>query len=64
MKGGKVVAEVPVTWIELQKSPESTEVVLNQNRVVEMDFGGKTQPVKIQSTQAISNQPTDQSRQQ
>lgn len=49
-KDGKVVAQVPVTWIQLQKKADNTQVVLNNNRVVEVDFGGKTQAVKVQAT--------------
>jgi len=46
---GKVVTEVPVTWIQLQKKPANTEVIMNKDRVVEVDFGGKTQALKVQS---------------
>lgn len=49
-KDGKVVVEIPVTWIQLQKTPGNTQVILNNNRVVEVDFGGKTQAVKVQAT--------------
>jgi hypothetical protein len=63
-KDGKVVAEAPITWIQLPKKPQATEVVMDQNRVVEVDFGGKTQAVKVQTNQANSNPTSDQSGQQ
>jgi len=44
---GKTVAEVPCHWIQLQKKPNTTEVVTNNNQVTEIDFGGKTQAVKV-----------------
>jgi len=53
---GKVVTEVPVTWIQLQKKPDNTSVVMDQNRVVEVDFGGKTQAVKVQSAGTANSQ--------
>jgi hypothetical protein len=49
-KDGKVVAEAPITWIQLQRKPANTEVVMNQNRIVEMDFGGKTQAAQVQGS--------------
>jgi hypothetical protein len=44
---GKVVAHVPVQWVQLQNKPETTTVVVDSNKIVEVDFGGKTQGVKI-----------------
>lgn len=49
VRNGKVVAQAPVTWIQLDKKPQSTEVVMDKDHVVEVDFGGKTQAVKVQS---------------
>lgn len=43
----KTVAEVPVQWIQLQQKPNTTQVLVNDNQVTEIDFGGKTQAVKI-----------------
>jgi hypothetical protein len=44
---GKTVAEVPCQWIQLQHKPNTTQVVMDDNRVTEVDFGGKTQAVQI-----------------
>jgi len=44
---GKVVAHVPVQWVQLQNKPETTTVVVDSNKIIEVDFGGKTQGVKI-----------------
>jgi hypothetical protein len=44
---GKTVAEVPCQWIQLQQKPSSTQVLVNNNQVTEVDFGGKTQAVRI-----------------
>lgn len=47
-KDGKVVAEAPITWKQLQQKPANTEVVMDQNRIVEVDFGGKAQAAQVQ----------------
>jgi hypothetical protein len=60
-RDGKLIAEAPVTWIQLPKSPQNTEVIVDQNRVVEVDFGGKTQAVKIQNQSAANSNGTGQS---
>ena len=46
---GKTVAEGPGHWFQLQKKPNTTEVVTNNNQVVEVDFGGKTDAIKVGS---------------
>lgn len=43
----KTVAQVPVHWIQVKKAPSSTQIILNQNQVNEIEFGGKTQAVRI-----------------
>lgn len=42
----KTVAEVPVHWIQV-KAPSNTQVILNKNEVSEVEFGGKTQAVRV-----------------
>jgi hypothetical protein len=42
---GKTVASVPCEWVQLAQKPRDTEVVFNADRVVEIDFGGKTKGV-------------------
>jgi hypothetical protein len=44
---GKVVANIPVQWIQLPAKPASTEVITQNDKIVEVDFGGKTQAVKV-----------------
>jgi hypothetical protein len=42
---GKAVASVPCEWVQLAQKPRETEVLFSADRVVEIDFGGKTQGV-------------------
>ncbi len=44
---GKTVASVPCEWVQLAQKPRQTEVLFNEDRVVEIDFGGKTKAVAI-----------------
>jgi len=44
---GKTIVEVPVQWIQLQQKPNTTQVLVNNNEVTEVDFGGKTQAIQI-----------------
>jgi len=46
---GKLVAQVPVHWIQLPKKAEDTEVDLTKNQVTEVDFSGSTQAVQVRS---------------
>jgi hypothetical protein len=43
----KTVAEVPCHWITLKSAPNNTEVLLNKDTVTQINFGGKTQAVKV-----------------
>jgi len=51
MQHGKVVAVVPVQWVQLQQKPSNTEIVLDGNKITEVEFGGNTQAVQIVSSQ-------------
>ncbi|HXN97561.1 MAG TPA: hypothetical protein VN881_00720 [Candidatus Acidoferrales bacterium] len=51
IQNGKVVAQAPVQWIQLPQKAADTTVLLDGNKIVEVDFGGKTQAVQIVSTQ-------------
>jgi hypothetical protein len=51
LQNGKVVAQVPVQWIQLPKKATDSAVVLDNNQIIEVDFGGNTQAVQIQSAQ-------------
>jgi hypothetical protein len=43
----KTVADVPCQWFQLKTASNSTEVIVSNNTVTEVDFGGKTQAVKF-----------------
>ena len=43
----KTVAEVPVHWVHVKKAPNNTQVILNGNHVQEVEFGGKTQAIRV-----------------
>ncbi|MGD0429057.1 MAG: hypothetical protein ABSC10_20310 [Candidatus Acidiferrales bacterium] len=45
---GKTVASVPCEWVQLAQKPRETEVVFSADRVVEVDFAGKTKGVAFQ----------------
>lgn len=47
VKNGKAVADVPVQWVQLNKKAAQSEVVTSENRVTEIDFGGKTEAAQI-----------------
>jgi hypothetical protein len=47
VKDGKAVVEVPCQWIQLNKRASQSEIVTSENRVTEIDFGGKTEAVQI-----------------
>jgi hypothetical protein len=51
LQNGKVVATVPVQWVQLPNRPAETTVVMDSNKITEVDFGGNTQAVQIVSTQ-------------
>jgi hypothetical protein len=42
---GKTIASVPCEWVQLAQKPRETEILFNADRVVEIDFGGKTKGV-------------------
>jgi len=44
---GKVIAQVPCHWVNLRQKADNTEVVFQKNKITEVEFGGKTQAVKI-----------------
>lgn len=48
-QNGKVITQVPVKWVQLNNKASDTEVDINSNHIVEVDFAGKTQAVQIQS---------------
>ena len=48
LRNGKVVAQVPCHWIELSKKAGNTEVVMNKNEVVQVQFQGRTEAVQLE----------------
>jgi len=48
---GKLVAHVPVQWIQLPNKAKNTEVMIDNNQIIEVQFGGETQAVQIRSNQ-------------
>jgi len=44
---GKTVASVPCEWVQLAQKARQTEVLFEADRVVEIDFSGKTKAVAI-----------------
>ncbi|MGH9683231.1 MAG: hypothetical protein ACRD4S_06450 [Candidatus Acidiferrales bacterium] len=53
LKNGKVIAEVPCHWIDLQSKPSEDEVISNGNTIVEVEFGGRRQAIDF--TQAAKS---------
>lgn len=47
VRNGKVIAEVPIAWVQLPKKSEYTQVVTKNNQVEEIDFHGKTEAVQL-----------------
>ena len=46
---GKVIAQAPCHWIQLPKKASDTEVDTNQNQIVQVEFQGKTEAVRVGS---------------
>jgi hypothetical protein len=44
---GKVVAEAPVQWKDETSKPKYSAFVINDNKITEIHFGGKTRFVSI-----------------
>jgi hypothetical protein len=47
MRDGKVVAQVPCHWIQLPKKAEDTEVTSNKSQIVQVQFAGTTEAIKV-----------------
>lgn len=48
LSNGKIVAQAPCHWIELSKKAGNTEVVMNKNEVVQVQFRGRTEAVQLE----------------
>jgi hypothetical protein len=44
---GKTVATVPVEWIELAQKARQSEVLMREDRIVQIEFDGKTKAIEI-----------------
>jgi len=44
---GKTIATIPCEWVQLAQKARQTEVLFNADRVIEIDFSGKTKAVAI-----------------
>jgi hypothetical protein len=47
LRHGKVVAEVPCHWVQLQSKPSQSQVLFTSNQITEVDFGGDTQAAQF-----------------
>lgn len=54
MRDGKVVAQTPCHWIHLTKKAADTEVDTNHNQIVEVEFSGKTEAIRVGKADAGS----------
>jgi hypothetical protein len=45
---GKTVATVPVQWIDLSQKARQSAVLMKEDRIVQIDFDGKTKAIEIQ----------------
>jgi hypothetical protein len=44
---GKTVATIPVQWIDLSQKARQSEVLMREDRIVQVDFDGKTKAVEV-----------------
>jgi hypothetical protein len=47
LHNGKIIAEVPCHWVQLDKKSDQTSVLLNGNTVTELDFDGSNQAARF-----------------
>jgi len=47
VRHGKVVAQVPCHWVQLQTKPNQSQVLFTSNQITEVDFGGDTQAAQF-----------------
>ena len=47
LRDGKVLAQVPCTWIELPAKASNSEVITNNNQVNQVEFEGRTKAITI-----------------
>ncbi|HTX15840.1 MAG TPA: hypothetical protein VMD77_11140 [Candidatus Baltobacteraceae bacterium] len=49
LRNGKVIAQTPCHWIQLPTKASDTEVDTNRNQIVQVEFQGKTEAVRLGS---------------
>lgn len=47
VRDGKTVAQVPCQWIQLPNKAANSQVITSNNKVTEVDFGGKTEALQF-----------------
>jgi hypothetical protein len=47
VRQGKVIAEVPCHWVQLQTRPRTTEIDFTANQITEIEFGGDLQAAQF-----------------
>jgi hypothetical protein len=47
VRQGKVIAEVPCHWVQLQARPKTTEINFTANQITEIEFGGDLQAAQF-----------------
>jgi hypothetical protein len=50
MRHGKIIAQTSCHWIQLPKKAQDTEVDTNNNQIVEVEFSGKTEAIRVGNT--------------
>lgn len=48
LKDGKVVAQVPCHWVQLPKKADETEIVSNDDNVIQVQFKGRPEAIQFQ----------------
>jgi hypothetical protein len=54
MRDGKVIAQTPCHWIQLPQKAGDTEVDTNHNQIVQVEFRGKTEAIRVDRSGAGS----------
>ena len=52
VQNGKVIAQTECHWIQLPKKADETEVDTDNNKIVQVQFAGKTEAVQVGETSA------------
>jgi hypothetical protein len=47
LRNGKIIAEVPCHWVQLDKKSDQSSVLLDGNTVTELDFDGSNQAARF-----------------